>query len=273
MTLPPELRCYIYNYLPELVYRPLCARSASFHAPQYAWPVYRMPTAALSICKQVRDEMRDSLVQGPLRRLNDSHPPTVVLGPNFSMSRRCIILPEAFFQHIQAECIDTEIAYNDALALVSHRIADMYIPQGSSEISADCHIHDSIRSLTDQTLKRMRFHGVREVALRVVMRGSGFRGNRLADRRMLAILRKFRSRLSRDRARPVEDSYVGDSLTIVTSHDLEGLGLERTIQCLRTICKVTRETAGDEDQKLLDRSCYFDYRRNYQYGDVDSWGS
>jgi hypothetical protein len=48
MDLPLELRCYIYNYLPELVYKyalPIAGVSC--------WSVYRMPTALLQLDKTI----------------------------------------------------------------------------------------------------------------------------------------------------------------------------------------------------------------------------
>jgi hypothetical protein len=92
MALPAELRCYIYNYIgPVLVYK-----RAFPITDVCCWPVYRMPTALLQLNKLVHEETKDSLVQKPLRKMNNNHPPTIVLGPTFPRFKSLPYLSDLF---------------------------------------------------------------------------------------------------------------------------------------------------------------------------------
>jgi hypothetical protein len=81
MALPPEMRCHIYTFLSELVYKHVFPAINNSPVGTYCWPVYRMPTSLLLVSKVVHEETQDALVQTPLQSLNEHYPPTLVSGP------------------------------------------------------------------------------------------------------------------------------------------------------------------------------------------------
>ncbi|KAI4646410.1 uncharacterized protein J4E79_010472 [Alternaria viburni] len=71
MALPTELRCYIYDYFPERVFKHV------FPTPGIGtWAELRMPTALLQVNKTILDE-----AQQHLRTRNMQKSPKVTIGP------------------------------------------------------------------------------------------------------------------------------------------------------------------------------------------------
>jgi hypothetical protein len=81
MALPPEIRCHIYTFLPELVYKHVFPAINNSLVGTCCWPVYRLPTSLLLVSGVVHEETRDVLVQTPLRFLNEHYVPTLIIGP------------------------------------------------------------------------------------------------------------------------------------------------------------------------------------------------
>ena len=98
MALPPELRCHIYTFLPELVYKSVFPAIDRSRVGSCCWPLYKMPTSLLQASKTIHEEAKDVVVQTTLTMLNDNHFPTIVLGPYYSATPSLFPLTFEFYQ-------------------------------------------------------------------------------------------------------------------------------------------------------------------------------
>jgi hypothetical protein len=158
MTLPAELRCHIYTFCPELVYKhvfPLSREPPDGFLDPCSWPVYRMPTALLQTNTLVHAEVKDNSVQKLLQDWNDHYPPTIVFCPREASSQSYAI--QVFltsFYHASLR--------HDAVA----------IETVTSEIASFCRKETNTVGLVpfaDQTLKRMREYGAALVSIRILL--------------------------------------------------------------------------------------------------------
>ena len=94
MALPPELRCYIYDYLPERVHKSV------FPTPGICtWAVYRMPTAVLQLNKTIFDEAQEHL-----KTKNMKKSPKVTIGPVFTAREASFTLMSDIFHEARKQC-------------------------------------------------------------------------------------------------------------------------------------------------------------------------
>jgi hypothetical protein len=225
MALPAELRCSIYNHLLVRVYKhPF---STTDPVGLCSWPVYRMPTALLQLNKLVHEETKDSLVQKPMRKMNDDHPPTIVLGPNFPRFRILPTLSDLFHGVATSRytTMDHSHQYERDLGSVVHTLAAWYnegaTPQQafsedmSAHYSEAQHPAHSLHNFVRQTLERMNNTNICEVQFRLLIGCSeGEQAQTVIERKFEEVLRYKRQIVRHPRGLPVNIES-DHSLTVV----------------------------------------------------------
>lgn len=277
MLLPPELRCQIYTCLSELAYKSIFPIMDASPIGKHFWPVYRMPTSLLQTSRQAHDDVKGALVQTPLRKLNDQSSPTVVLGPYFTWFTALVPLSNYFYQaavgrnqHHTSCCpyeSDVDFISSKLATWYNQHLSALFGQSGGSQPSPLLCSSTSLHPFVEQTLRRMANSQTVEIHIRLLFRGSGFKGNKLADRHMYYHLLRHMQDVSRD---PHRRHYNGQTFTLVRPHHIYGHFPEGAIRKrIRAFVHVHLrvEEPASEDQRFFDKSCYFDHLQNYQEND------
>ena len=242
MALPPELRCLIYSFLPELVYKYIWPVVKLSPVGVCSWPYFRLPTPLLLVNKLVHQETKDATVQMQLQHLNEHYPPVIVVGPftglytprntflntfcgllsRHSGRNSCILNSRGIRRYITSW---SNSSLRDRLGVQWMQIYER-LPRhlGYSEKNLDMFI--------TCTLTRMARNCVKEVQIRLLL-CSTLEKRSMWDRRMLDHLVEYRvSTLANNYCDPKSVS-IKEGVTIVLPTEQRGLFLDDFLSTLR----------------------------------------
>ena len=163
MALPTEMRCYIYDYFPERVFKHVSPTPGI-----YTWAVLRMPTALLQVNKTIFDEAQEHL-----RTKNVQKSPKVTIGP-VSTARKAAftLMSDVFHKASKRRCTllgQSQKPGNDnGTKLISLVLASWYnetmlpLPLQNPSLGDDSKVHnqrectaEELHVFVGHTLKRM----------------------------------------------------------------------------------------------------------------------
>ena len=279
MALPPEPRCHVYTFLPEMVYKSVFPAIDRSRVGTPCWPLYRMPSSLLQTSKAIHEEVKGITVQNALRTLNDHYPPTIVLGPYFQAYPNLFPLTFAFYgiasgKHSPPEdCLDSQWE----IQFISESLAEWYNdglpntfcrgtpPRATSRDDSNSHYTQiSLHSFVQQTLKRMRNSQVTEVHLRLLIRGNSLRGNRMADQQILRRIFEYTVILERGEDRRNNAVNSRPLFTLVWTWSIDKAFYNGALRYLkRRPVPLKEEQPSSEDQRFFNKPCSYDHPLNY----------
>ncbi len=274
MALPVELRCSIYGYLPQLVYKSVFPKIDRSLVGTCCWPIYRMPTPLLQLSKIVHLEVKDFITHAAFKQKNDQMLPNIIMGPYFAKEPIFDPLTTPFTIVDDSQTSEYLINPQSRINSISDQLADWYNNNLRHTFREE--IHDksnvpcspaSVHPFVVHTLKRMEFHHTTAPHVRVLFRGSRLPGNSYAEFSFLTRLRTFIPRsptadLSPDRTRRFFDI----STIVIPQHTdavyTNKVFIDRMLEYLRghrnEAC-IKIETATAQDQWFFDQDCSLDH--------------
>jgi hypothetical protein len=205
MAMPPELRCYVYNYLSVLVYKRVFPASDMCY-----WPVYRMPTALVQLNKIVREELKGFLVQDPLQRMNDQLSPTLVSGPTLLKTQPALSL---HFRKTFIRPPHDATRRHDKIEITCSTLANWYNETMSSQqqhggATNTCKTHARCSAKTLHTCVRPTLRGMEnkktyEVRVRLLINRSGNDDSTRSDGKIISSLLLYKMRFARHPTRRI----------------------------------------------------------------------
>ncbi|EUC29954.1 hypothetical protein COCCADRAFT_7905 [Bipolaris zeicola 26-R-13] len=234
VALPPELRCHIYSFLPELVYKYIWPVVKSSPVGVCSWPYYRLPTSLLLTCKLIYQETRDASIQKRLCDLNEQYPPVVVLGPaNVLYEPRNGFMDE-LFGLLSRHNGNTSSVYDGSETLAGRtpkcicRGITAWTNQ-SLETRLGVHWEQVYQRLPRElgyseknleifvacTLTRMAHNNAKEVRIRLVIRGSAFNNAWIFERRMMDYVLQYKTRALGNSRCDAESMRAKEAVTVV----------------------------------------------------------
>lgn len=264
MALPPELRCHIYSFLPELVYKYIWPVVKLSPVGVCSWPYFRLPTPLLLVNKLVYQETQDASVQTQLQDLNEHYLPVLVMGPftglcsprNNFLDTFCGLLSRQNgsnpSNHESME-INRQITAWSNLSLKDR--LGVHWEQIYKRLPKDAgYSEENLDLFITLTLTRMARNHLKEVQIRLLLCSSPLDKKSLWDRRMLDHLACYRVRVLQNDYCGSESVSGKGGVTIVLPAEQCVLPLDGFLTILRQRnIGVQVEEPSTQDRRLLDQ--------------------
>ncbi|EMD92624.1 hypothetical protein COCC4DRAFT_30812 [Bipolaris maydis ATCC 48331] len=234
MALPPELRCHIYSFLPELVYRYIWPVVKSSPVGVCSWPYYRLPTSLLLISKLIYQETKDASVQKQLYDLNERHLPVVVLGPADLLYQPRNGFMDELFGLLSRHNGNTSSVYNGSNTLaertlkhICHEIKAWTNHALESRLGVNWeqvyqrlpkelgYSEENLDTFVACTLARMAHNNAKEARIRLVVCGSAFNDAWIWERRMMDYVIQYKMRALMNFRCDAESMRSSEAVTVV----------------------------------------------------------
>ncbi|EUC49067.1 hypothetical protein COCMIDRAFT_33538 [Bipolaris oryzae ATCC 44560] len=252
MALPPELRCHVYSFLPELVYKYIWPVVKSSPVGVCSWPYYRLPTSLLLISKLIYQETGDALVQKQLRNLNEQYPPVVVLGPAKLQYEPRNGFMDELFGLLSRHNGNTSSVYDGSETLAGRnpkRICNGITAWTNQSLETRLGVHweqvyqrlprelgyskENLETFVTCTLTRMAHNNAKEARIRLLIRGSALNKAWLWERRMMDYLIQYKTRAILNFRCDAESMRSSEAVTVVLPPQPHGDYVDEFIAWMR----------------------------------------
>ncbi|EMD67540.1 hypothetical protein COCSADRAFT_34328, partial [Bipolaris sorokiniana ND90Pr] len=288
MALPPELRCHIYSFLPELVYKYIWPVFKSSPAGVCSWPYYRLPTSLLLISKLIYQETRDASVQKRLCDLNEQYPPVVVLGPANSMYKPRNGFMDELFGLLSRHNGNTSSLYDVSNTLAERtpkRICHDIRAWTNRSLEARLRVHweqvyqrfprelgyseENLETFVTCTLTRMAHNNAKEARIRLLIRGSAFNNAWLWERRMMEYLLQYKTRALLTFHCDAESMHSSEAVTIVLPPQPHGSYVDNFIaRMLEENFGFELEAPSIQDERLFSEHGHYSIHHGNEKADT-----